>query len=122
MFINIKIENEGNNRLIQITSLSSSYNNMMNMQFNMPNYLSNNQNLQFNNNQPQNIGFNNNITHPNNNINNNTQISVISKFKNPPKVGLVNIGSTCYMNATLQCFCQIEELVSFLNMIIILIM
>ena len=30
-------------------------------------------------------------------------------FPLPPRVGLDNIGSTCYMNATLQCFCQIEE-------------
>ena len=30
-------------------------------------------------------------------------------FPLPPRVGLDNIGATCYMNATLQCFCQIEE-------------
>ena len=49
-----------------------------------------------------------------NNINNQiTQYSIKDKFLYPPKVGLVNIGSTCYMNATLQCFCQIEELASY---------
>ena len=30
-----------------------------------------------------------------------------------PRVGLDNIGATCYMNATLQCFCQIEEFASY---------
>ena len=35
------------------------------------------------------------------------------KFPWPPRVGLDNIGSTCYMNATLQCLCQIEEFASY---------
>ena len=34
-------------------------------------------------------------------------------FPWPPRVGLDNIGATCYMNATLQCFCQIEEFASY---------
>jgi len=34
-------------------------------------------------------------------------------FNNPPKIGLQNIGATCYMNATLQCFCHIEKFVNF---------
>ena len=43
------------------------------------------------------------------------------KGENPPpsppkelkKIGLQNIGATCYMNATLQCFCNIKEFVRF---------
>jgi ubiquitin C-terminal hydrolase len=31
---------------------------------------------------------------------------MLSKFKKTPGIGLANIGSTCYMNATLQCFTQ----------------
>ena len=40
-------------------------------------------------------------------------ISITKLFNNAPKVGLANIGATCYMNATLQCLCQIEEFASF---------
>ena len=37
-------------------------------------------------------------------------------FKIPPLIGLQNIGSTCYMNATLQCFSHTEVLTNyFLN-------
>jgi len=36
-----------------------------------------------------------------------------SNFPFPPKIGLQNIGATCYMNATLQCFCHIEKFVNF---------
>ena len=35
------------------------------------------------------------------------------QFNNPPLIGLENIGSTCYMNATLQCLSQIEPLVKY---------
>ena len=30
-----------------------------------------------------------------------------------PKIGLKNIGATCYMNATIQCFCHIEKFVLY---------
>ena len=32
-------------------------------------------------------------------------------FNKPPLIGLKNVGATCYMNATLQCLTQIQELV-----------
>ena len=71
---------------------------------------------------------NNNQTIPNNYnvINNNinyisinnpnykkTSSKLEDNFKCCPKIGLQNIGATCYMNATLQCFCHIKEFVQF---------
>ena len=54
--------------------------------------------------------------------NNYKEIGIIAKnnisyiknnFNFAPKIGLENIGATCYMNATLQCFCHIEKFVNF---------
>ena len=38
---------------------------------------------------------------------------LIENFKSCPKIGLQNIGATCYMNATLQCFSHIEQFVEY---------
>jgi len=66
-----------------------------------------------------NIISNNNIIN-NNNINNdnidisNNEISNIEIQPNRPKrLGLENIGATCYMNATLQCLCNIPQLQNY---------
>jgi ubiquitin carboxyl-terminal hydrolase 4/11/15 len=52
-----------------------------------------------------------------NDINNNDGVinknKLIENFKSCPKIGLQNIGATCYMNATLQCFCHIEQFVEY---------
>ena len=48
------------------------------------------------------------------NLNSNLNISSIRQyFTYPPLIGLENIGATCYMNATLQCFCNIEKFVDY---------
>ena len=39
--------------------------------------------------------------------------SIVEEFPFPPLIGLQNVGATCYMNATLQCFCQIKKLVDY---------
>ena len=39
--------------------------------------------------------------------------SIRTQFALPPLIGFDNIGATCYMNATLQCFCHIEKFVNF---------
>ena len=76
------------------------YNNINN-NFSMNNF---NQNNNINN-----INLNNNII-----INNNYDFS-ISKIDQiaPCRLGLENIGATCYMNATLQCLCNVPQLQNF---------
>ena len=39
--------------------------------------------------------------------------SLSNNFNCCPKIGLENIGATCYMNATLQCFCHIGKFIEF---------
>ena len=39
--------------------------------------------------------------------------NIKNTFDSCPHIGLTNIGATCYMNATLQCFCHIEKFVNF---------
>ena len=53
--------------------------------------------------------------HHNKQVDENSQIikSIIDCFIFPPKIGLQNVGATCYMNATLQCFCNILHFVDF---------
>jgi ubiquitin C-terminal hydrolase len=59
--------------------------------------------------------YDNNINIDDNNIiNNDDNINTLKKnFKSCPNIGLQNIGATCYMNSTLQCFCHIEKFVEF---------
>jgi ubiquitin C-terminal hydrolase len=92
---------------------------ILNQQFN----ISNNQipnNNQMNNNVPQ--GINNNEQNlSKKSFNNMNQVDTINliylneikKFKEPPLIGLINIGATCYMNATLQCLSNINLLTGF---------
>ena len=64
----------------------------------------------------------NNINNINNYEKNDNNISEAQKdlgnsgeiqIQQTNKIGLQNIGSTCYMNATLQCFCHIAKFISF---------
>jgi len=64
---------------------------------------------QMNNNFNFNISINNSF----NNTNNFNDI--IQEFKNPPLIGLQNIGTAHYINATLQCFCHIRKLVNYMK-------
>jgi len=64
---------------------------------------------------------NDKIKESNNPYNDNTRInanniiikSITDIFLFPSKIGLQNVGSTSYMNATLQCFCNILHFVDF---------
>ena len=40
-------------------------------------------------------------------------LTIYTLFPKPPLMGLKNVGATCYMNATLQCFSQIDKLVNY---------
>ena len=54
---------------------------------------------------------NNNIINADNEMINKNKL--IENFKSCPNIGLQNIGATCYMNATLQCFCHISKFVEY---------
>ena len=56
-----------------------------------------------------------NAQNKNNNIIINNQIIIkpTSLYKEPTKIGLNNIGATCFMNSTLQCLSQTEALTNF---------
>ena len=62
-----------------------------------------------------NKNFMNNNSNDNYNFFNSTPIkkTIKENFSEPPKIGLQNIGATCYMNSTLQCFCHIEKFLYF---------
>ena len=69
-----------------------------------------------NNNNKDNNVKNNSIIDNNNTINNE---NIMEKISNLPKnyhfftIGLYNIGSTCYMNATLQCLLHVSPLIAY---------
>ena len=81
------------------------------------------------NNSPHNINNNIKINNfvSNDKTNNNSTLSIDNNieeynkencniknnFKFSPHIGLTNIGATCYMNATLQCFCHIEKFINY---------
>ena len=55
-----------------------------------------------------------NLKNTNSSINNNIiKLNIKDNFISGPNIGLQNIGATCYMNSTLQCFCHIEKFVNF---------
>ena len=100
---NNNYQNNYNNNQIVNNNYQNNYNN---------NYQSNNNNIQNNYNNNQN-NQNNNNNQTNNNNQNNNNMNMIYIF---PLVGLNNVGSTCFMNATLQCLLHVSELNSyFLN-------
>ena len=108
----INNNNKNNNKIInnQIINNFNINNNFVNIgQFmplnnSFPNQIPNNFQIQ-NNNSIQNQ-IQNNFVLP-------IPQNIIIDFQIPPLMGLKNVGATCYMNATLQCFSQIEKLVNY---------
>ena len=102
------------NNISNILNSRSTYNfnNFTNNENNMAfsTVIINNKNNNFNDNFNNifNSSYNNNINNININNNNNNGKMTINRFN--PSLGLANIGSTCYMNATIQCLAHISEL------------
>ena len=92
----------GNNNFNQYHNTNNNTNQNYNAK-NINNKINNNQN--YNNNQ-------NNYNYQNYNNNNKKQVYVKPKYIFSLK-GLDNIGSTCYMNSTLQCLLHVNELVNY---------
>ena len=122
------INNNNNNNIINNNNnnnFNMNVNNNFNDNFNnfnlKNNFFNNNNNMNQNN--IQNPGFVNNeknkLLENNDNNKNNPIIKkpdkdVFSLIKGPSAKGLVNVGATCYMNATLQCLAHIRKLTKFL--------
>ena len=103
--------------------------NIINNVENNNNHINNkiNKNSNFENNHINNFDYNYNGNNNNNNIENNNNDneeyeeeeniirykSIKEQFEIHPLIGLENIGATCYMNATLQCLCNIQKFVDF---------
>ena len=62
-------------------------------------------------NEEPNINIGKNYEHINNGLAKDDKAPLTNHFIFAPLIGLQNIGATCYMNATLQCFCHIEKFV-----------
>ena len=114
-FLNNNNINNNNNHYQNNNNCIQNNNGSRNNNFTYSNY-NNNQNNNYN---QSNNNFSNNTTSTSNTTNNpsnpyDTPIPP-QKYYFPEK-GLKNIGSTCYMNATLQCLLHVSELVAyFLN-------
>ena len=136
---NMKVKNSLNSNINSVNT-NAVLNNMNpnNMIYNMNYNLMNNMNNMMGNNMMQNMNMNRNMSANNNmnmnNINNNMNIinNSINKngqinnnkkkqkdpkpltfYEKPTLIGLQNIGATCFMNATLQCLSQTEDLTNY---------
>ena len=115
-----QLENNNKNLQQQINNLNNQIQQMQ-MNQNQMNQNQMNQNLlNFNeighnmlnpNQLNQNFIQNNNMTSVS--INSIKKWKMLSQYPIPTKIGLVNIGSTCYMNATLQCFSHTAPLTEY---------
>ena len=132
--MNINMNNNMNNNIMN--NMAQFMNNMMMNPMNFPmfnnntpmnnmnnmNFLPQN-NMNVNMNQINNQNLNPNSSNNNNNVQNNQNKKSIKRsvrktqpldfYKEPTLIGLQNIGATCFMNATLQCLSQTEDLTNY---------
>ena len=114
-FMNNMMMNPMNFPMFNNNTPMNNMNNMNNMNF-LP---QNNMNM----NQINNPNLNPNSSNSNNNAQNNPNKKSIKRsirktqpldfYKEPTLIGLQNIGATCFMNATLQCLSQTEDLTNY---------
>ena len=98
---------------------SNNINNNLNNNININNkndvnQFNNNNTISTNNNES--LKFNQSADNSYKSSDNNTSLKIEKikdYFRFSPLIGLENIGATCDMNATLQCFCHIEQFVDF---------
>ena len=97
-----------NNKVINNNFISNNINGNNNMFNNFSQNMNNNQ-LNY-----KNDNENNKVINVKLNKKKNREITnIIKMYKNPPLIGLVNIGAVCYMNAPLQCLSNIGPLTNY---------
>ena len=126
--MNMNIMNMNNNMNNMNMNMNNNMNNMNKINFNIPLMNNNMNNMNMNNinlnNNLNNINLNNNLNNQNFNNNNNNKNKnknrppkkgplPMSSYPKPTLIGLQNIGATCFMNATLQCLSQTEDLTNY---------
>ena len=113
----LKSENANNNISFMLGNINNLNTNNLNTNVNVVNNTNNlnTNNLNTNNLNTNNLNTNVNVVNNTNNLNTNVNVvNNINKIGNIfPLVGLKNIGSTCYMNATLQCLLHVNELITY---------
>ena len=106
------------NQIYNINQYNKINQNLINKnQINQNNNVNLNQINKIQTNQNNDANQNENRFNPNRNIIQNKKkkikINPIDSYSIPPKIGLNNIGSTCFKNAVLQCFSQTEDLTNY---------
>ena len=114
-----------NNRKKQIYTINFDFNNYLNsLKFNKKCYKNKDKNIIIakydeekivDKYESQDINFDNDKDNNKNEENKiiNKSDKIKDNFESCPNIGLRNIGATCYMNATLQCFCHIEKFIEY---------